>query len=248
MSLKMSEKSREEVTELMRLRYAGRGREGKSRLIDELCALCGYERKYAIKVLGGKRRIAGKVAKKAGSAPRYGGAEREVLKTIWLAAEQPCGKRLKPTMPLWLPHYEAEYGELASHVRTNVLKVSPAAIDRLLKPCRVPAAIYLCTSRCSGCAQSSRQRTRNARTQIRTVCRRLCRDGEKRESGSAGDGEPDPVRREQTQIGGQPCQKSCRTAQILLVPGLPDRSTGKGDVDSQGSDPLQRAGQGNHLA
>lgn len=137
MSLKMSEKSREEVIELMRLRYAGRGREGKSRLIDELCALCGYERKYAIKVLGGKRRIAGKVAKKAGSAPTYGGAEREVLKTIWLAAEQPCGKRLKPTMPLWLPHYEAEYGELASHVRTNVLKVSPAAIDRLLKPCRV---------------------------------------------------------------------------------------------------------------
>lgn len=137
MSLKMSEKSREEVIFSMRERYAGRGRMGRSRLIDELCALCGYERKYAIKVLNGKRRVAGKVAKKAGSTPTYGEAERAVLKKIWLAAEQPCGKRLKPALPLWLPHYEAEYGELESRVRGKVLKVSPAAIDRLLKPCRV---------------------------------------------------------------------------------------------------------------
>jgi len=72
-----------------------------------------------------------------GLKSRYGEAEREVLKEIWLAAEQPCGKRLKPALPLWLPHYEAEHGALDSRVRTKVLAVSPAAIDRLLKPCRV---------------------------------------------------------------------------------------------------------------
>ena len=37
----------------MRERYRQRGREGRSRLLDEVCAVCGYERKYAIKVLGG---------------------------------------------------------------------------------------------------------------------------------------------------------------------------------------------------
>lgn len=137
MSLKMSEKSREEVIELMRQRYVGRGREGRSRLIDELCALCGFERKYAIKVLGGKRRVPGREARRAGSKPRYGEAERRVLKEIWLAAEQPCGKRLKPAIPLWLPHYEAEWGKLDDEVRDKLLRVSPAAIDRLLQPCRV---------------------------------------------------------------------------------------------------------------
>ena len=57
MSLKMSAKSRKEVLEQARQRYGKRGREGRSRLLDEVCELCGYERKYAIKVLGGKRAI-----------------------------------------------------------------------------------------------------------------------------------------------------------------------------------------------
>jgi hypothetical protein len=34
-------------------RYARRHREGKSRMLDELCEDYGYERKYAIKLLGG---------------------------------------------------------------------------------------------------------------------------------------------------------------------------------------------------
>ena len=49
----MSAKSRWEFMKLMRERYRQRGREGRSRLLDEVCAVCGYERKYAIKVLGG---------------------------------------------------------------------------------------------------------------------------------------------------------------------------------------------------
>jgi hypothetical protein len=35
-------------------RYAGRGREGKSRMLDELWQDYEYERKYAIKLLGGR--------------------------------------------------------------------------------------------------------------------------------------------------------------------------------------------------
>ena len=55
----MSAKSRKEVLEQARQRYGKRGREGRSRLLDEVCELCGYERKYAIKVLSGKRAIMG---------------------------------------------------------------------------------------------------------------------------------------------------------------------------------------------
>ena len=58
------------------------------------------------------------------------------MKKIWLAAESPYGKRLIPALPLWLPHYEAEYGELEPQVSRKGLQVSPATIDRLLKPCR----------------------------------------------------------------------------------------------------------------
>lgn len=41
--------------EQARERFGRRGRQGRSRLLAAVCALCGYERKHAIKVLGGSR-------------------------------------------------------------------------------------------------------------------------------------------------------------------------------------------------
>ncbi|HEY5812241.1 MAG TPA: hypothetical protein VIT23_06285, partial [Terrimicrobiaceae bacterium] len=82
----MSAKSRKEVLEQARQRYGKRGREGRSRLLDEVCELCGYERKYAIKVLSGNRAIVGSGRQRGGSQAIYGEAEREVIKAIWLAA------------------------------------------------------------------------------------------------------------------------------------------------------------------
>jgi hypothetical protein len=136
MSLKMSEKSRAEVLQVTRERDQRRGREARSRLLDEFCAGCGYERKYAIKLLGGKRRIPGVLRVPSGAKPIYGAAERAVLKTIWLAAEQPCGKRLKAALRLWVPAYEREHQALAEPVRERLAKISAATIDRLLAPCR----------------------------------------------------------------------------------------------------------------
>ena len=52
------------------------GEEGRSRLLDEVCELCGYERKYAIKVLSGKRAIVGS-RERGGSQAIYGEAELE---------------------------------------------------------------------------------------------------------------------------------------------------------------------------
>jgi len=133
----MSQKSRQEVLEQARERYGRRGRQGRGRLLDEICALCGYDRKYAIKVLGGRRPIAGcRGRRRGGSAPVYGEAERAVLKKIWLAAEQPCGKRLVAALPVWLPHYEKRYGRLDRTLRRRLRQISAASIDRLLAPCR----------------------------------------------------------------------------------------------------------------
>ena len=131
----MSARSRKEVLEQARGRYCQRGREGRSRLLEEVCELCGYERKYASKVLRGKRAVVGS-RKRGGSQPIYGVAEREVIKAIWLAAEQPCGKRLKAALKVWLPHYEKRRGRLAAGLRQRVLAISASSIDRLLAPCR----------------------------------------------------------------------------------------------------------------
>ena len=134
----MSARSRGEVLGQARWRYEKRGKQGRSQLLDEICALCGYERKYASKVLAGKRPIVGNGAKRrGGSQAVYGVAEREVLKVIWLAAEQPCGKGLKAALELWLPYYEKRKGRLARSFRLKLLSISAATIDRLLAACRV---------------------------------------------------------------------------------------------------------------
>ncbi|MFZ4859885.1 MAG: hypothetical protein ACOYL3_26255 [Desulfuromonadaceae bacterium] len=61
----------------------------------------------------------------------------KALKRIWFATDQMCSKKLKAAIPLWLPFYELEYERLAVEVRNKLLSVSPATIDRLLKPVRV---------------------------------------------------------------------------------------------------------------
>jgi hypothetical protein len=136
MSYEMSQTSKKEVLEKMRERYARRGREGRSKLIDEVCEMCGYERKYCIKVLNGRLPIGGSGCRRGGPHLRYGEAERSVLKVIWLAAEQPCGKRLKSAVPLWMPYYEREHGLVESAVRGRLLEMSASTMDRLLAPCR----------------------------------------------------------------------------------------------------------------
>ena len=59
------------------------------------------------------------------------------MRVIWLAAEPPCGQRLAPALPLWLPHYERHHGQLSARQREALRQISPAILDRLLAPARV---------------------------------------------------------------------------------------------------------------
>jgi hypothetical protein len=60
-----------------------------------------------------------------------------VIREIWLASEQPCGKRLKAALPIWLPYYEQRKGAVAVAIRKRVLQASAATLDRLLAKSRV---------------------------------------------------------------------------------------------------------------
>jgi hypothetical protein len=121
---------RTEQLDRLRQRYAGRGRTGKSRLLDEFCEHHGYERKYAIKLLQGRpaRPPAGP---RPGPEPKYEPVQ-EVVERIWTQAEQLCGKRLAPALGLWLPHYARHYGALMPTQKKLLGSISAATLDRLL--------------------------------------------------------------------------------------------------------------------
>jgi hypothetical protein len=48
----------------------------------------------------------------------------EVLKAIWLLAEQMFSKRLKAALPIWLPLYEKTRGAIAAETRAKLLQIS----------------------------------------------------------------------------------------------------------------------------
>jgi len=99
-AMEMSQESISEYTEKMRGRYDRRtGKRARSKLLDEYVEVTGYERKYANKVLRNQRRRGDKKSRR-GAPVRYGEELLPVLKTCWLAMEQPCGKRMADMLPL----------------------------------------------------------------------------------------------------------------------------------------------------
>ena len=118
----------------LRERSARRQREGKTRMLDELCEDYGYERNYASKLLGDAV-PAPSGRTHPGPVPQYERIE-PVVRTIRLAAEQPCGKRLAPALPLWLPHDQRLHGQLSAKQRELLRAISPATLDRLLAAAR----------------------------------------------------------------------------------------------------------------
>jgi len=114
----------------LKLRYFQTGRKGKSLILDEFCATSGLSRKHAISIFNGLP-----LSRKDNPIPRkkYYDPEHLLLplKTIWLATDQMCSKRLKAALPLWLPYYEKANG-LENEIKQKLLKMSDRTIDRML--------------------------------------------------------------------------------------------------------------------
>lgn len=131
----MSYLSKKEYLESCRQRYLSRNRSGRSAMIDEIIDAFGWDRKHAIKALNGKVSHGAK-AKKRGSKLTHGESERAIIVSIWKHSEQPCGVRLKATLPLWLSSYEKRHGNIAEAMRERILDYSARTLDRITQPHR----------------------------------------------------------------------------------------------------------------
>lgn len=161
--------ARREITKKYARAYASTSKLEKGRLLDELVGVSGWSRpnaRRAIAAAGNRRGAARSVVRKP-RAPIYGYDTRKVLIEVWTLIGEPCGKYLAPIMKESLAQLEA-FGELAKvsdrldeHVRAQLVAVSPATIDRMLRPTKAagirrrsprPAPGARCGPR-SGCAR-----------------------------------------------------------------------------------------------
>jgi hypothetical protein len=125
--------TRRELKAAIGQRYRAAGRWERGQILDEFSRVMGYHRKHALRVLHRpfvpqpprpRRRI-------------YNEAVRQALGLLWEAADRICGKRLKALLPVLIESME-RHGHLRLDpvVRSALLDVSAATIDRLLRPIR----------------------------------------------------------------------------------------------------------------
>jgi len=131
----MSQTSKRELVAELRPRYTLGNRTAKRRILDELVAVTGYHRKYAIQLLNHPPK--GRTSQRRARQPKYGGRVRAALEQVWRAANCICGKRLVPVLTEFVVALE-RHGELKVDVETRrlLLCLSPATADRLLKRAR----------------------------------------------------------------------------------------------------------------
>jgi len=133
----MSLQAKREYLAKIHGRYERAGRAHKTLILDEFCLNCGYHRKVAVRLLG-RPLPTGLERKRSGPKPIYDPLVLlPVLKVVWLASDQLCGKLLKAALPEWLDRHERGQGALDAEVKRKLLAISPAQIDRLLQAARV---------------------------------------------------------------------------------------------------------------
>ncbi len=128
----MTHASRREYLRVMHPRYRQAPRAAKGRILDEICKVTGYHRKYAVRLLNGPP--LGRVRPpRRRRAPTYGVRAIQVLEAIWVAAGSPWSLRLKALLPLWLPWARGRF-RLTPVVEQQLLRLSPRQMDRRLQP------------------------------------------------------------------------------------------------------------------
>jgi hypothetical protein len=129
----MGGKTRWEYLRTIHPRYRKADRQQRRLILDEFCSNCGYNRKYAIRLLNGPppgKRPA--KARNRRSSTRYGSQLLSVLASVWEAAGFPWSLRLKALLPLWMPWIRRHFG-ISAQIERQLLRISPRQMDRRLK-------------------------------------------------------------------------------------------------------------------
>lgn len=93
----MAKQSRRELISRMKPQYQTATRKEKQKIINDIIAICEYDRKYAIRLLNEPLSVS---PMRRVRKPKYDDDVKQALSTLWYAANQICSKRLVPFLPV----------------------------------------------------------------------------------------------------------------------------------------------------
>ncbi len=142
----LSFKSKRELLLQIAPRYREASPALKTVILDEFVAATGYARKYAIRLLS--HPVAPKLTIERPRPPHYGPEVQEALHLAWTAANHICAKRLIPFLPTLVESLERHgHLQLSEECRAQLLTMSPATADRILRPARTHERRSIATTR-----------------------------------------------------------------------------------------------------
>lgn len=149
--MRLSMKSRKELTEALGATYRKADRRGKGAVLQQFCEATQYNRAYAAMLLrgyrlkrieatpGGVTRVSStKVRRRGGGRPRlYDGEVQRVVVHLWRRFGFVCGKRLAPIVRRCIPSIRRDrFLHPSARICAALKHISAASLDRLLKPAR----------------------------------------------------------------------------------------------------------------
>ncbi len=147
-SVELTMNEKRKVIKKFSYKYGKESKKGKGRVLDMVVEVTGYNRVYAAYLLRAYSRvmhirgvesvyrvIVGEGVSKRGRKKVYGEDVCKALIFIWKVSGYMCGKRLAGCIRDYIDalerHGEVEFQE---DVKGKLLRISPATIDRILKP------------------------------------------------------------------------------------------------------------------
>ena len=114
-------------------RYRKASKQSKGKILDELCHVCGYNRKYAIWKLSQMPLVnRSKAPVKRHRSKAYGHQVLKIVEEVWESANYPWSLRLKEIVRLWLPWIKERF-QITPQMEEKLLSISPSTIDRHLR-------------------------------------------------------------------------------------------------------------------
>jgi hypothetical protein len=113
-------------------RYRRASKALKSKILDELCKVCHYHRKYAIQRLAGLRDGQPPAASKPHKRKKcYSPRLLRIIESVWETAHWPWSVRLKVVLVLWLPWIRRRF-QISTSEEKQLRTISASTLDRAL--------------------------------------------------------------------------------------------------------------------
>jgi len=145
----MSLNSKRELLQVVQPRYLKASKVEKQKMLDEFTSVTGYHRKHAIRILKNQVQVQNRLKGKTKTYQTiYDSEVVKALDQIWEIYGQICSKRLQPILPEAIKVLErCQEIDISTDTKELLLKISPASIDRCLRPTRIKSPHGLSTTK-----------------------------------------------------------------------------------------------------